>query len=103
MIRNLSTGRLFCREFDSIAKLAPALVTEAAGCERAAHLISSGALTLMTALLFPTLIALGFWQLERADEKARIAVQQAERAAQARAPWHHSRDYPTLSWPTVKR
>jgi surfeit locus 1 family protein len=35
--------------------------------------------TLMTALLFPTLIALGFWQLERADEKARIAVQQAER------------------------
>lgn len=42
--------------------------------------------TLLTALLFPTLIALGFWQLERADEKARIALSQAQRAAAPARP-----------------
>jgi cytochrome oxidase assembly protein ShyY1 len=36
--------------------------------------------TLLTILLFPTLIVLGFWQLDRADEKSSIALQDAERA-----------------------
>lgn len=36
--------------------------------------------TLLTLLLFPTLIVLGFWQLDRADEKTHIAAQDAERA-----------------------
>jgi len=41
--------------------------------------------TLLTALLLPALIALGFWQLERADEKTAIASQQAARvSAEAR-------------------
>ena len=35
--------------------------------------------TLLTALLLPTLVALGFWQLERAGEKAAIAAANAAR------------------------
>lgn len=37
--------------------------------------------TLLTAVLLPTLVALGFWQLQRADEKAAIAAAHAARAA----------------------
>lgn len=37
--------------------------------------------TLMTALLFPGLIALGFWQLDRSQEKAEIAKRESQRAA----------------------
>lgn len=37
--------------------------------------------TALTAVLFPVLVALGFWQLERADEKAALAIQQERRAA----------------------
>jgi surfeit locus 1 family protein len=43
-------------------------------------------LTLFTALLLPLLIGLGFWQLQRADEKRDIAVRQEVRAAQAPRP-----------------
>lgn len=39
--------------------------------------------TLMTALLFPGLIALGFWQLDRAEEKTDIAARESQRAAGA--------------------
>ncbi|WOJ92498.1 SURF1 family protein [Congregibacter variabilis] len=39
--------------------------------------------TLMSLLLFPGLIALGFWQLDRADEKADIAHRESERAMAA--------------------
>lgn len=36
--------------------------------------------TLFTVLLFPALIALGFWQLDRADEKSALALQNAQRS-----------------------
>ena len=36
---------------------------------------------LLTAFLFPLLIALGFWQIERAGEKADIAAMNTQRAA----------------------
>lgn len=39
--------------------------------------------TLFTALLLPLLVGLGFWQLERADEKRLLAARDAERAALA--------------------
>jgi surfeit locus 1 family protein len=39
--------------------------------------------TLLTVLLLPLLVALGFWQLERADEKRQLAGRNAERAALA--------------------
>ncbi|EAQ97562.2 SURF1 family protein [Congregibacter litoralis] len=39
--------------------------------------------TLMTLLLFPGLIALGFWQLDRAQEKAEIAQRENDRAQAA--------------------
>jgi surfeit locus 1 family protein len=39
-------------------------------------------LTLFTLLLFPSLLALGFWQLERADEKMLLAARQQAQAAQ---------------------
>lgn len=39
--------------------------------------------TLLTALLLPLFVALGFWQLERAAEKRQIADRNAERAAMA--------------------
>jgi cytochrome oxidase assembly protein ShyY1 len=42
--------------------------------------------TLLTVLLFPLLIALGFWQLERADEKALIGEQDAQRASAPARP-----------------
>ena len=37
--------------------------------------------TLLTAFLLPLLISLGFWQLDRAEEKAAIAATNAQRAA----------------------
>ena len=37
--------------------------------------------TALTLVLFPLLLWLGFWQLDRADEKSRIAASDAERAA----------------------
>ncbi|HBM82559.1 MAG TPA: SURF1 family protein, partial [Halieaceae bacterium] len=40
-------------------------------------------ITLFTALLFPALIALGFWQLERADEKRELETQWAQRQSEA--------------------
>lgn len=40
-------------------------------------------LTLFTALLFPALLALGFWQLDRAEEKLALAAQEAKRVASA--------------------
>ncbi len=40
-------------------------------------------ITLLTLLLLPTLISLGFWQLERADEKAQISAQNEQRAGLA--------------------
>jgi len=40
-------------------------------------------LTLFTLLLFPLLVSLGFWQLDRADEKRALAAAQAARMAQA--------------------
>ena len=43
-------------------------------------------LTLFSAILLPLLIGLGFWQLERAEEKTRIAAQQAQRAALPAVP-----------------
>jgi len=39
--------------------------------------------TLLTVLLFPLLIGLGFWQLERAEEKRSLAERNAERRALA--------------------
>jgi cytochrome oxidase assembly protein ShyY1 len=36
--------------------------------------------TLLTALLFPGLIFLGFWQLDRAEEKSNIALREGQRA-----------------------
>lgn len=39
--------------------------------------------TVLTLLLFPGLIALGFWQLDRADEKADIAQRESQRAMAA--------------------
>ncbi|MFT4767109.1 MAG: surfeit locus 1 family protein [Glaciecola sp.] len=36
--------------------------------------------TLMTLLLFPGLIVLGFWQLDRAEEKTDIALRESQRA-----------------------
>jgi len=39
--------------------------------------------TLLTVLLLPLLVALGFWQLERAEEKRQLADRNAERAALA--------------------
>jgi cytochrome oxidase assembly protein ShyY1 len=35
--------------------------------------------TLATVLLFPTLVSLGFWQLERGDEKAGLIARLEER------------------------
>jgi surfeit locus 1 family protein len=40
-------------------------------------------LTLFTALLFPALLALGFWQLDRAEEKLALAAQEARRVSSA--------------------
>lgn len=37
--------------------------------------------TLLTILLLPVFVALGFWQLERADEKREIAAENARRSA----------------------
>lgn len=42
--------------------------------------------TLLTALLLPLLVSLGFWQLERAAEKTLIAEQDAQRAAAPAQP-----------------
>lgn len=42
--------------------------------------------TLLTVLLVPTLVALGFWQLERADEKVAIAAQNTQREAASPRP-----------------
>ncbi|MFK8042163.1 SURF1 family protein [Congregibacter sp.] len=39
--------------------------------------------TLTTALLFPGLIALGFWQLDRAQEKSELALSESQRAIAA--------------------
>ncbi|WP_439106608.1 SURF1 family protein [Congregibacter sp.] len=39
--------------------------------------------TLMTLLLFPGLIALGFWQLDRAEEKSDIALRESQRTLAA--------------------
>lgn len=39
--------------------------------------------TLMTALLFPGFIALGFWQLDRAEEKTDIAARESQRQGAA--------------------
>lgn len=43
-------------------------------------------LTLVTALLLPGLIALGFWQLDRAEEKEMLAQRQAMRAVAPAQP-----------------
>ncbi|PLW84384.1 SURF1 family protein [Kineobactrum sediminis] len=40
-------------------------------------------ITLLTLLLFPALVALGFWQLQRADEKASLQINWEERKQQA--------------------
>ncbi|MFT7286445.1 MAG: surfeit locus 1 family protein [Halieaceae bacterium] len=40
-------------------------------------------MTLLTVLLLPMLVALGFWQLQRADEKRELAERYSQRAAQA--------------------
>jgi cytochrome oxidase assembly protein ShyY1 len=40
-------------------------------------------ITLFTALLFPALVALGFWQLERADEKRELESRWAQRQSEA--------------------
>ncbi|MFK7829807.1 MAG: SURF1 family protein [Congregibacter sp.] len=42
--------------------------------------------TLLTALLVPTLVLLGFWQLERADEKVAIAAQNTLRESASPLP-----------------
>ena len=47
------------------------------------HLDLEWRTTLFTALLLPLLIYLGFWQLQRADEKALLATAFAERQASA--------------------
>jgi cytochrome oxidase assembly protein ShyY1 len=43
-------------------------------------------LTLFTALLLPALLFLGFWQLDRAEEKIALAAQEAKRLATAPVP-----------------
>ncbi|MEQ8801470.1 SURF1 family protein [Haliea sp.] len=43
-------------------------------------------ITLATALLLPALIALGFWQLERAEEKAGLEARWSARQSEAPAP-----------------
>jgi surfeit locus 1 family protein len=43
-------------------------------------------ITLATALLFPALIALGFWQLERAEEKAELEARWSARQSEAPIP-----------------
>lgn len=43
--------------------------------------------TLLTLLLVPALVALGFWQLDRAEEKTLIAAQDARRAAAPAQPF----------------
>ncbi|TXS93692.1 SURF1 family protein [Parahaliea maris] len=42
--------------------------------------------TLFTLVLLPVLVSLGFWQLQRAEEKRELAAMFAERQAQAPAP-----------------
>ena len=39
--------------------------------------------TALTVVLLPVLVSLGFWQLERADEKTAIAAKNAQRTAAA--------------------
>lgn len=43
-------------------------------------------ITLATAMLFPALIALGFWQLERAGEKAELEARWSARQSEAAVP-----------------
>lgn len=43
-------------------------------------------ITLATVLLVPTLVALGFWQLERADEKADLEARWSARQSEAPVP-----------------
>ena len=47
------------------------------------HLDLEWRTTVFTALLLPLLIYLGFWQLQRAEEKALLATAFAERQASA--------------------
>ncbi|WP_439101753.1 SURF1 family protein [Congregibacter sp.] len=51
--------------------------------------------TLMTLLLFPGLIALGFWQLDRAQEKSDIALRERDRAQAAAVTVAELRSMPT--------
>lgn len=54
-------------------------------------------LTLVTALLLPALVSLGFWQLSRAEEKVALAQSEARRAAQAPVPLQSLLDSPQES------
>jgi cytochrome oxidase assembly protein ShyY1 len=49
-------------------------------------------LTLFTLVLVPVMVGLGFWQLQRAEEKTRLAIGWEQRRQQAPAPLSELRD-----------
>lgn len=66
--------------------------------ERGFHFELEWRLTLFTAVLLPVLVALGFWQLERAGEKAELAAAHALRQEALPASLAELADLPRDQW-----